>query len=134
MREWQIVTVALRWRSRCAIGLPTIALRPTTTARAPSSWMSYSASMPHDPERRAGDERRAAEVEPPGIERVEAVDVFLGAIASMTRCSSRCAGERQLHEDAVDRVVLVQLLEVCRSSSSPMSAGSRRSRASMPAA
>ena len=36
VREWQIVTVALRCRSRSATGLPTISLRPITTAFAPS--------------------------------------------------------------------------------------------------
>src|SRR5581483_67704 len=45
VREWQIVTVAFRCRSRCAIGFPTIAERPITTARAPSSGISYSSSM-----------------------------------------------------------------------------------------
>ena len=35
MREWQIVTVAFACSSSCAVGLPTISLRPTTTASAP---------------------------------------------------------------------------------------------------
>jgi hypothetical protein len=37
VREWAMVTVALRWRRSSAIGLPTMLLRPMTTARAPSS-------------------------------------------------------------------------------------------------
>ena len=44
MREWQIVTVAFARRRRSATGLPTIVLRPITTARLPSSATSYSAS------------------------------------------------------------------------------------------
>ena len=35
--EWQTVTVALAFRSRAAIGLPTMFERPTTTALAPAS-------------------------------------------------------------------------------------------------
>ena len=34
--EWQMVTVAFAWSSSSAIGLPTISLRPSTTAFAPS--------------------------------------------------------------------------------------------------
>ena len=45
VREWQIVTVAFAWSSRCAIGLPTMIDRPTTTARAPSTSISYSSSI-----------------------------------------------------------------------------------------
>ena len=37
VREVQMVTVALRWSSMSAIGLPTMLLRPTTTASRPSS-------------------------------------------------------------------------------------------------
>ena len=37
VREWQMVTVALRPKSSRAVGRPTMVLRPTTTARAPSS-------------------------------------------------------------------------------------------------
>ena len=36
VREWAMVTVALRDSSNCAIGLPTMFERPTTTASAPA--------------------------------------------------------------------------------------------------
>ena len=36
VREWQIVTVAWRCSRSAATGFPTMSLRPTTTARAPS--------------------------------------------------------------------------------------------------
>ena len=36
VREWQTVTVAFRSNSMSATGLPTVLLRPTTTARLPS--------------------------------------------------------------------------------------------------
>ena len=38
VREWQTVTVACRCSSSSAIGLPTMSLRPMTTARAPASF------------------------------------------------------------------------------------------------
>ncbi len=37
VREWAIVTVASRWSSNCAIGLPTMFERPSTTACLPAS-------------------------------------------------------------------------------------------------
>ena len=48
MRVWQIVTVAWRCSSISAIGLPTLALRPTTTARLPrgETPKRSSSSMP----------------------------------------------------------------------------------------
>ena len=54
VREWQIVTVAFDCSSRCAIGLPTMSLRPTTTARAPSSAIRCSASSAMIPSGVAG--------------------------------------------------------------------------------
>ena len=38
--EWQMVTVALLLVSSIAVGLPTMSLRPTTTASAPGMVMS----------------------------------------------------------------------------------------------
>jgi methylenetetrahydrofolate dehydrogenase (NADP+)/methenyltetrahydrofolate cyclohydrolase len=42
VREWHVVTVAFACRSSIDAGLPTMSLRPTTTAFAPSSGTSYS--------------------------------------------------------------------------------------------
>ena len=91
VREWQIVTVAFAWRSRCATGLPTIALRPITTARADEGHARRGEEL-HDPERRRGDVTRSAEVEEAGVDRVEAVDVLRGSTAEMTRASSMWSG------------------------------------------
>ena len=88
MREWQIVTVAFRLEQQVRHRLADDVARPTTTARAPLSAISYSSSIAHDPERRARDERRAAEVEPAGVHRVDAVDVLRGSIASIALVSS----------------------------------------------
>ena len=109
VREWQIVTVALRWRRRCAIGLPTMRERPTTTARAPFDLDLVLVEHPHDPERRARDERRPAEVEPAGVDRVDAVDVLRGVDRLDHAVLVDVVGQRQLDEDAVDVVVGVQL-------------------------
>ncbi len=45
VREWQIVTVALACRSISAIGLPTMSLRPITTAWRPATGMSERRSI-----------------------------------------------------------------------------------------
>src|ERR1039457_3844227 len=42
--EWHMVTVACSWSSRNATGLPTMSLRPTTTARLPAMRMPYRLS------------------------------------------------------------------------------------------
>ena len=58
-REWQIVTVACSARSIIAIGLPTISLRPMTTASLPFSSTPCSASI-------TARRRRRHEVARPG--------------------------------------------------------------------
>ena len=109
VREWQIVTVAFAWSSSSATGLPTMSLRPTTTARAPSSGTSYSSSSAMTPSGVARHERRAAEESWPAFSGWKPSTSLTGSIARMTRASSMCSGQRQLDEDAVDRVVGVQL-------------------------
>jgi hypothetical protein len=52
--EWQIVTVACSERSIIAIGLPTISLRPMTTASFPFSSTPCSASITMTPDGVAG--------------------------------------------------------------------------------
>ena len=54
MREWQIVTVAFARSRSSAAGLPTIVLRPITTARAPSSAHLVSSSSAMIPSGVAG--------------------------------------------------------------------------------
>jgi hypothetical protein len=48
--EWQIVTVASRCRSSSAIGLPTMSLRPITTAWRPAIWTRSRVSISMIPE------------------------------------------------------------------------------------
>ena len=73
--EWQIVTVAFRASSSIASGLADDLARPTTTARAPSSGISYSSRSSITPGRRR-HECRPVEVELARVERMEAVDVL----------------------------------------------------------
>ena len=58
MREWQTVTVASACISSSAIGLPTMSLRPSTTARRPASATPLRGEQLHDARRRAGHEAR----------------------------------------------------------------------------
>ena len=54
-----MVTVALRCSSSSAIGLPTMSLRPMTTARAPAIAIRSRSSSSMTPDGVHGDERRA---------------------------------------------------------------------------
>ena len=54
MREWQIVTVAFACRRSIAAGLPTISLRPMTTASLPVGSMPYAARSSMQPTGVAG--------------------------------------------------------------------------------
>ena len=92
--EWQIVTVAFAcWSRRWAIGLPTMSLRPMTTARAPSSSTGARRAAPSRRRGVARHERRAAEVELAGVEAgAGRRRPSRGSIARMTRSSSMCAG------------------------------------------
>ena len=63
----------------------------------------------HHPERRCWHVRRIAEVEVPGVERVEAVDVLDGLDSADDARLVGVLRERELDEDAVDRVFAVQL-------------------------
>ena len=77
--EWQIVTVACRWSNSSAIGLPTMSLRPITTARVPGDADLRSLQQLDDAGRRAGHERRAVLHEPADVDRMEPVHVLVGA-------------------------------------------------------
>ena len=128
------VTVAFACRSRCAIGLPTMSLRPITTARAPSSSTSCSASSAITPRGVAGDERRPAEVELAGVQRMEAVDVLRrrdGAdhrlLVDVRRAAATGRASRRPSSSAFSSAILREQLVPRRSS-----AGRRRSVASNP--
>ena len=74
--EWQMVTVALACVSRSAIGLPTMSLRPSTTAFAPSSVMLLVFENFHYTGGCASDESGAACYQVADVKWVEAVHIF----------------------------------------------------------
>ena len=74
--EWQTVTVAFACSSSCAVGLPTIALRPTTTASAPSSSIRVLGEQGHHAARGRRHEARPPVQKLARVRRVEAVDVL----------------------------------------------------------
>ena len=110
VREWQIVTVAFAARRSIAIGLPASSLRPITTARLPSSSIPYSSSMTITPSGVAGTCSGLPRKSRPELSGWSPSTSLSGSIAAMTRRLVH-ARERQLHEDAVDPVVGVQLVE-----------------------
>ena len=76
-----------------AIGLPTISLRPMTTALAPA--IGNAAALEHldHAGRRAGSKQRAALHEAADIDRMEAVDV-LGRVEGIEHPLRRAASHR----------------------------------------
>ena len=111
VREWQIVTVASRCSSSSAIGLPTMSLRPMTTACWPASGMLLALEQLDAPERRAGHERRALLHQPADVARMKAVDVLGrvdGVEHSLLGLRAHRRGQRRLHEDGVDALVRVE--------------------------
>ena len=80
-----------------------MSLRPTTTAFAPVELDVVLGEQRHDPDRRRRHERRPAEVELPGVERMQAVDVLRRIDRADDARLVEVVRQRQLHEDAVDR-------------------------------
>ena len=97
VREWQIVTVACRCSSSSAIGLPTMSLRPMTTARAPA----------------IGDARALEQLDDAG-----------GRARRPASAGSGRAGRRSSDESR-RRPFLVEIAsKTCRSASAPIASGS----------
>ena len=93
VRECATVTVQLSRSSSCAIGLPTMFERPTTTASRPARLAEPVAQQHQAAERRAGHHRLAARWRAaPTFETWKPSTSFSGATASSTRAASMCAG------------------------------------------
>jgi hypothetical protein len=93
VREWQMVTVACACSSSNAIGLPTMSLRPTTTARLPANGIRYcrnSSMMPAGVQGR-GPGRPATRL--PMFMGWNPSTSFSGETASSTRRVSTCGGK-----------------------------------------
>ena len=109
MREWQTVTVAFSASSSEATGLPTRSLRPTTTACAPSSGVSYARSSSITPDGVAGTRPSRPWTSRPAFVGREPVDVLRRVDRGRGTRRVEVAGQRQLDDDAAHRRVGVQL-------------------------
>ena len=88
VREWQMVTVASRCSSSSAIGLPTMSLRPMTTAWRPAIGISSRSSSSMTPDGVHATSVGALLDEQADVHGVKPSTSFAGAIASNTRCSA----------------------------------------------
>ena len=89
---WQIVTVAFACSSSNAIGLPTVLLRPMTTACLPRSSMpvlSMSLMQPYGVQGRKPARPLASS---PALRTEKPSTSLLVAMVSMTRCALMCLG------------------------------------------
>ena len=75
----------------------------------PGQWDPVLVEQRHDAEGRRGHERLVAEIELARVERVQPVDVLDGLDRPHDAGLVELRRERRLHEDPVDRVVLVEL-------------------------
>ena len=109
--EWAMVTVQLSRSSSAAIGLPTMLERPTTMALRPARSGFWSLSSMRQPAGVHGTRPSAPGRQPSDIDDVEAVDVLVGIDRGQDRGLVDLLRQRQLHQDAVDAVVAVELLD-----------------------
>ena len=92
-----------------ANGLPTSKLRPSMTTRAPAVSTPASIKQPLAAQRRAGHEAaRVAHGQLADVDRVEPVHVLGRVDGEHDRRFVDVLGRRRLHEDAVDRRVVVE--------------------------
>ena len=108
MRVWQIVSVAFAWSSSSETGLPTIMLRPTTTARAPEVRIRYSSRSAMIPSGVAPTCRRRPIRRSPALCGVQAVDVLHRVDGGEELVLVEVRRQRCLDDHTVDAVVLVQ--------------------------
>ena len=108
VREWHMVTVALACWSSSEIGLPTIMLRPRTTALAPSIGISCRRRISMMPrgvqEKRPGSPRTRR----PAFMGPTPSTSLVGSIASATAFGAHVGRQRQLDQDAVHGAVGVE--------------------------
>ncbi len=113
VREWHIVTVALRCeqqqRDRLADDACCGRSRPRSRRRAGSP---CSVEHLEDAERRAGRRPGSAEQQPSRVQRVQTPSTSLaGSIAPAITVRIDLLRQRQLHQDAVDAGVAVELVD-----------------------
>ena len=109
-----MVTVASRCSSSIAIGLPTMSLRPMTTAWRPRDRNAFALEQLDDAGRRAGHELRPVLHEQPDALGAEPVHVFLCGNRvehTLLRAGAHRFRQRRLHEDAVVHRAAIQPLD-----------------------
>ena len=111
VREWQMVTVACACSSSSAMGLPTISLRPTTTARLPATGISYCRRSSMMPAGVHGTRSGPTRHQVADVHRMESVDVFVRRDRQQHAARIHLRRQRQLHQDAVDIGPLVQAVD-----------------------
>ena len=114
VREWQIVTVACRCSSSSAIGLPTMSLRPMTTARFPAIAIPDRSQQLDDAQRGARDEPRSILHEQSDVGGMEPINVLVGPdrVEHLPLgVRPHRLGQRGLDENAVVRVAPIQPLD-----------------------
>ena len=106
--EWQIVTVAFSCSSSMATGLPTMSLRPTTTACCPLMGRLLRLRISMTPAgvqgARAGGRPAACRHSPDESRRRP----LSGETESSRNLASTCFGKRKLDQDAVDVLAIVE--------------------------
>ena len=91
--------------------LPDDVRAPDHDGPRPGDLDAVLVEQPHHAERGGGDERRPAQVEQAGVGGMESVDVLRRVERLDRHRLVEVLRQRRLDEDAVDRVVVVQLLD-----------------------
>ena len=135
VREWQIVTVALRCSSIIAIGFPTMSLRPITTARAPAIGIRARSSSSITPHGVHGASAGRFCDRRPTLTGLNPSTSLVGAMASKTRCSASSpipAGSGDCTRIPSCAALSLNSDTTASASASDAAAGSRRRSLSIP--
>jgi hypothetical protein len=106
--EWQMVTVAFSWSRSSAAGLPTVSLRPTTTACWPAMGMPLRLRISMIPAGVQGANAGLPACRRPALDGMKAVHILGGRNGIQKRFGIDLLWQRQLDQDAVDVVAVVE--------------------------
>ena len=109
--EWQMVTVACSCSSSMATGLPTMSLRPTTTARLSGDRDAVPLQQLDDAGRRAGARPGQARHQIADVAGMEAIHVLGGRDRQQNALGIDLRRQGKLHQDAIDIVAGIQALD-----------------------
>ena len=97
--------------SSIAVGLPTMSLRPTTTASCPATGIRLRLRISITPAGVQGTKSRALRREKADVDGMEAVHIFRGIDGHQYLFGINLSGQRQLHQDAVDFLPAVERVD-----------------------